>query len=106
MTLDQLISDVTRAAEAVLAVQPEHGDRIDLIFHNVDASPVDAADHLAKVLPGWPPARITAHQRGTSYPDWDVAYLEIELQKVRIIAWVTEPQATAYLAALPVDKAA
>lgn len=105
MTLEQLLADVTRVAETMLDIQPQHGV-IELKFHMVKAQPDAIAEQLAAALPDWPAPEITAVPAEEASRGRAAAWIEVEHQNIRIVAFIAEKQVAEFLAERASAKAA
>lgn len=105
MTLEQLLADVTRAAETLPAIQPQHGV-IEVKFHKVHASPDDVAEQLAAALPDWPTPEITALPPEETRSRDATAWIEMKHQNMRIVAFIDQKKTDEYMGTRGYPKAA
>lgn len=105
MTLAQLLADVTRAAETLPAIQPQHGV-IEVKFHGVHASPDDVAEQLAATLLNWSTPEITALPPEETRSRDAAAWVEMKHQNMRIVAFIDKKKTAEYMAMQGHPKAA
>lgn len=105
MTLEQLLADVLRAAEALPAIQPQHGV-IEVKFHGVHATPDDVAEQLAATLQDWQPPEITALPPEETRSRDAAAWVEMKHQNMRIVAFIDRQKTKEYMATRGDPKAA